>query len=209
MPELSVPSILARRRSTGSLLRLSLAILLAAWGPSVATAEIDPSEVSAWESEVEWTARWEDPWIGFDVGVEGASPRIGWTASSPLGLALRHQLTEGLRIEASAACVPDAEAWRSLVLENDAAELSNGSGSLASIDATLELVADIGGRGSGRPWRIGVGGGWSRADRILGRADDSRGFAGFLADDPGAPAVTGIEEAADEGVVWLRVSRSF
>ncbi|MCE2885053.1 MAG: hypothetical protein LW806_09175 [Planctomycetaceae bacterium] len=208
----AAPGSRTQARTGGAVACIAASILALAL-PSAAPALVEGTESTGREADLTWTARWDDVGFGLDVADDVGRPRLAWTASDPLRCALRHRVLDGLRLEGGVAFAPDSDAWRRLMLEDAPTAEQLGGSELFHLDATVELVAELGDRRTGTAWRVGLGGGWSRAESVLGMGrapdDGSMGLDGFLADDPQPEGAGTASDASGEGVVWLRFSRAF
>jgi len=200
-------------RIVGGISAGTVAPLLALALPSAAPAAVHDTGSAYREADLTWTARRDDVGFGLDVADDVGRPRLAWTASDPLRCALRHRVLDGLRLEGGVAFAPDSDAWRRLMLEDAPTAEQFGRSQLFRLDATAELVAELGDRRAGTAWRVGLGGGWSRAESVLGAglAPDggSMGLDGFLAEEALHEGAGTASDESGEGVVWLRFSRAF
>lgn len=188
---------------------LALALAL----PSAAPAAVHDTGSADREADLNWTTPWDGLGVGLDIAGDTGRSRVAWTASDPLRCAIRHEVLDGLRLEGGVAFAPDADAWRRLMLEDAPTAEQFGRSQLFRLDATAELVAEFGDRRAGTAWRVGLGGGWSRAESVLGAglAPDggSMGLDGFLAEEASHEGAGTASGESGEGVVWLRFSRAF
>lgn len=207
--------------TVASLLASLLTPFLALALPSAAPAAVDAAGPTGREADLTWTARWDDLGFGLDVADDAGRSQLAWTVSDPLRCAVRHQLLDGLSLEGGASFAPETDAWRRLMLEDAPAAGQFADSELFRLDATVELVAELGDRRTGTAWRVGLGGGWSRAESVLGTGMTTDGgslglessldssLGGSLGGDLSREGVGTASDASGEGVVWLRFSRAF
>jgi hypothetical protein len=224
----------ADRRATGDVARVLVAaafllpVSVAAGGLD-ATARSSDRHDAVWDARVPGSDAQFDRDFDLDLGRALASRPIphdasaqllDWSITDPLRTRLSYELLDGLRIKGNAVVRPSAEAWQAMVDPSSSGAAGAGaSGDLTGfaaevldVDATLELVVDLRTSRSSMPWRIGIGGGWSSAERVFQTdGGDGDSFARFL---DGTQQTSSFDRDASgvpggECVVWLRIGREF